>query len=63
MDNGAQKMEIHQIIHNKYITNYIKDQRLIYCGHINRMTCERMVQNAYKWSSINMIKYDGRMTP
>ena len=60
MDYGKSKdkQNICQIVKNKHI-DHIKDQRLSWFVHINRMTSEIMVKKMYKWNII-ILKSKGR---
>jgi hypothetical protein len=44
-----QKRELHELIKQQNIINYVKAQRLSWFGHINRMPESSIVKKIYKW--------------
>jgi hypothetical protein len=44
--------ELDKLIRHKDTINYIKAQRLIWFGHLQRMSGKRMVQKGYKWKPV-----------
>jgi hypothetical protein len=43
--------QLDELIKRKYITRFIKSQRLKWLGHVERMLKEREVTRIYKWKS------------
>ena len=52
-DNGIWRIKtnkkLDELINHRNITNYVKAQRLIWFGHINRMPETSIVRKIYKW--------------
>jgi hypothetical protein len=65
MEN-KKKYELDKLISHKNILNLIKSQRLIWFGHLYRMSEERVVKKIYKWKpmlkrKLGRPKVDGKI--
>ncbi|PSN51911.1 hypothetical protein C0J52_12794, partial [Blattella germanica] len=44
--------ELNKIIKNKNIVNYIRAQRLVWFGHVCRMSEDRIVNKLFQWKPL-----------
>jgi hypothetical protein len=51
--------ELNNLIRNKIIISCIQTQRLIWFGHVHRITSDRAVKKLYEWKRIST-RFTGR---